>query len=90
MTLFTQYALHCKNTLLSSLITLAPTLKIYFDLAKRALVSLSTHSSTACVNFDYQGVDNFIYVFTATIMYSYLFYSTKTEHPATHLSIYSF
>ena len=64
---------------------------IDFDLAKHALVSPPTHLFAGWVNFDWSGSYKItIDVLTVVIMYSYLFDSTKTQHPATHLDIHNF
>ena len=70
-----------------------PFKSIDFDLAKHALVSPPprTRPCTGWVNFDQLGsYEITIYVFTVVIMYSYLFDTTKTQHPATHLDIHDF
>ena len=64
---------------------------IDFDLAKHALVSPPSHPCIGWVNFDLSGsYEITVDVFTVVIMYSYLFHSTKIQHPATHLDIHNF
>ena len=64
---------------------------IDFDLAKHSVVSPPTHPCTGWVNLDWSGSYKIIIdVVTAVITYSYLFESTKTQHPAAHLDIHNF
>ena len=64
---------------------------IDFDLEKHALVSPLTHPSIGWINFEWSGsYEIIIDVFTIVIICSYLFDSTKTQHPATHLDIHNF
>ena len=65
---------------------------IDFDLEKHALVSPPIHPLTPAlidlilIN---HGVMKYLFTFYSN-MYSYLFDSTKTQHPATHLDIHDF
>ena len=63
---------------------------IDFDLAKHALVFPPTNPYIGWVNFDWSRSHEIIIdAFTVVIMYSYLFDSTKTQPPATHLDIHN-